>query len=85
MGRFLVAGLIGGWIAFAANMLAFAMIDQLNQKLPKEKQFSLLWYGSGFKRQHRELYPESKLVPLLNACSIGLIIWFLVSAWVFIH
>jgi len=82
MARLLVVGLIGGGIAFTANMLAFAIIDQINQKLPKESQVSWLWYGNEIKKQHREMYPNSKLVPLLNACSFGLVIWFLIGIWI---
>jgi hypothetical protein len=49
MARLLVVGLIGGGIAFTANMLAFAIIDEINQKLPKESQVSLVWYGNEIK------------------------------------
>jgi hypothetical protein len=85
MAKFLVLGLIGGGIAFSANLLAFAMIEQINQKVSEDKQISLFWYGSRIGRQHRELYLNSKLAYQLNICTVCLVIWFLVSSWIIGH
>ena len=84
MARLLVVSLIGGGIALAANMLSFSIVAQINQKLPKEKHLSFIWWGSEIKQQHRELYPNSKRVPTLNALTAGLVVWFLVSVWVWV-
>jgi hypothetical protein len=81
MVRFQIFGLIGAGIALTANMLAHEMIDQINQKLPKEKQISWFWYLTEIKRQHKTMYPNSKLSLLLNICSVGLVVWFLVIIW----
>jgi len=80
--RFFVIGAIGGILGFTANMLALEMLDQVNQKLPAEKQISWMWYGTpGIKRQHKEMYPDSKLRFLLNVCAAGLVVMFLATMW----
>ena len=80
--RFFVIGAIGGILGFTANMLALEMLDQVNQKLPADKQISWMWYGNlRIKRQHREMYPDSKLRFLLNVCVAGLAVLFLATMW----
>jgi hypothetical protein len=84
MVRFQIVGHIGAGIALTANMLAYEMIDQINQKLPKEKQISWNWYLTGIKRQHKDMYPNSRLNLLVNVCSVGLVVWFLVIIWIWV-
>jgi hypothetical protein len=77
----IVLALIGGAFAFAANMIAFEMIDQINAKVPEAERLGLLFWGTGIKKQHRTLYPKSRLVPAMNACMVFLVLTFIALVW----
>jgi|HubBroStandDraft_4_1064222.scaffolds.fasta_scaffold105131_2 hypothetical protein len=72
---------IGGGSAFTANMLALAMVDQINLKLPEKEHISLWAWDLTLGRKHKRLYPESKLSFLFSLCWISMAVCFLILLW----
>jgi hypothetical protein len=72
----IVIGLVGGAFAFTANMIAFEIIDQINKTLPDSEHLSWLGWGTGIKKHHRLLYPESRLVLAMNVCTALMVVTF---------
>jgi hypothetical protein len=73
--------------AMLGTFKSFEMIDKVNERLPKEKQFeSLGWYSSKYQRldrEYRRLYPDGRLlmqVRILGALGIACS---LISGWGF--
>jgi hypothetical protein len=71
--------------AIALTFVVFQMVDNVNEKLPEERQFSHLgWYWSKYGRllaEYRRLYPESSLLRRFRILSMVLFVCFFVSAW----
>jgi hypothetical protein len=70
-----------------ATFKMLAMVDQVNERLPKEEQFDPLgWYLTKTQRLHREykrLYPDGRLLlQYYVACGLG-IVCLLICAWGF--
>jgi len=83
--RAIVVALIGGSFAIFANMISFAMIGKINERVPENERISYFWWGTEVRRRFKELYPESRLTLLLDLCVILMVICFLVllRVWVF--
>jgi hypothetical protein len=71
--------------AILANMISFIMIGKINVVRPENERISYLWWGTGVRKQFKQLYPGNKLVFLLDACFVLMILCFvfLVRFWVF--
>jgi hypothetical protein len=70
-----------------ATFKMLGMVDQVNERLPKEEQFEPLgWYLTKTQRLHREykrLYPDGRLLlQYYVACVLG-IVCLLICAWGF--
>jgi hypothetical protein len=59
---------IGGGFACTANMLALAMVDQINLKLTEKERISQWAWDLKVGQKHKRLYPESKLSFLFGLC-----------------
>jgi hypothetical protein len=83
--RAIVVGLIGGSFAIFANMISFAMIGKINERVPESERISYFWWGTEVRKRFKELYPESRLTLLLDLCVILMVVSFLVllRVWVF--
>jgi hypothetical protein len=79
--RTLIVIAIGGSLAIMANMLAYVIIGQINERLPEGERISYLRWGLGIRKKHRDLYPDSKLVYLFDLCCILAVICFPVLLW----
>jgi hypothetical protein len=79
--KMIVVALIGGVFALSANLLAFTMIDQINQKVPEGQKVHWFFWGTEIKKKHRALYPDGKLVSVLNILTWLLVAAFLVECW----
>ena len=80
-----VIALIGGGFALAANLVYFTMIGQINQKVPDRQKVDLISWGPEVKKKHRALYPDSKLVSVVNALTWLVVVSFLVLIWFNFH
>jgi hypothetical protein len=83
--RAIVVALIGGSFAIFANMISFAMIGRINERVPENERISYSWWGTEVRRRFEHLYPESKLTLLLDLCIVLIVVCFLVLLrfWVF--
>jgi hypothetical protein len=72
---------IGGGFAFTANMLALAMVDQINLKLTEKERISQWAWDLTVGRKHKRLYPESKLSFLFGLCWISVVVCFPILLW----
>lgn len=76
---------IAGCLVVAANGLYFKMVAQVNQQLPPGRRFSfmVMYPGNGMSvaREHRRLYPGSKLRFLSNLLFTAAVVLFLVALW----
>jgi len=76
-----VGGLVVGRLALAANLVAFAMIEQINQKVSEGQNVDCFFWGTEIKKRHQALYPDSKLVSVLNSLTFTMAASFLVLCW----
>ena len=83
--KMIVVALIGGGFALAANLVAFAIIDQINQKVPEGQKVDWFFWGTGIKKTHQTLYPDSKLVLAINILTWLMVVSFLVLCWFVLH
>ncbi len=83
--KMIVVALLGGAFALAANLLAFTIIDQINQKVPEGQKFRWFFWGTEIKKKRHPLYPHSKLVSVLNILAWLLVATFLVECWFILH
>lgn len=83
--QMIVMGLLGGAFALSANLVAFAMIEQINQKVPEGEKVHWFFWGTEIKKRHQALYPDSKLVPVINALTWQMVASFLVLCWFILH
>ncbi len=77
----IIVALIGGGFAIMGNMLALIIIGEINQKVSEGQRISYFWWGTGIRKQHRWLYPDSKLVLLFDTCWISLVLCFPILLW----
>lgn len=86
-----VIGIVALVCVSACGMLSalasLEMADKVNEKLPKEDQFSTLgWYWEKTRRLHREynrLYPSGHLSRNLRLLAGLMLACLLISAWSF--
>jgi hypothetical protein len=78
------------WIFYLrdlANLVLYAIVGEVNRKLPEDRQFKyLFWYPgkvSLLKKEYRRLYPEGNLASLFNACAGLSAFLMLAFAWQF--
>jgi len=83
--KIIIVGLVGGAFAFAANLVAFAIIGQINQKVPEGKRVNLFFWGTEIRKKHRALYPRSKLVSAMDVCTSLMVLAFLALCWLVLH
>jgi hypothetical protein len=83
--RLIVVGLLGGAFALSANLVAFEMIEQINHKVPEGEKVHWFFWGTEIKKRHHALYPDSKLVPVLNTLTWLMVASFLVGSWFVLH
>jgi hypothetical protein len=76
----IMLGVVGGAFAFTANMLALAIIDQINQKVPEGERVDWIRWG-GIRKKHRKLYPESRLVLAMDICGALMVLAFIAAIW----
>jgi hypothetical protein len=83
--RAMVVALMGGSFAIFANMISFAMIGKINERVPERERISHFWWGTEVRKRFKKLYPESRLTLLLDLCLILMVVCFLVllRVWVF--
>lgn len=83
--RAIVVALMAGSFAIFANMICFAMIGKINERVPDNERISYFWWGTEVRKRFKKLYPESKLTLLLDLCVILMAVCFLVQlrVWVF--
>jgi hypothetical protein len=83
--RVIVAALLGGTFAIAANILSFLMIGKINEIAPENEQISYLRWGTEVRKRYKEFFPASKLPLLVNICFVLMLVSFvfLVRFWVF--
>ena len=83
--RAIVVALMGGSFAIFANMISFAMIGKINERVPERERISHFWWGTEVRKRFKELYPESRLTLLLDSCVVLIVVCFLVllRVWVF--
>jgi hypothetical protein len=83
--KMIIVSLVGGVFALAANLIAFTIIDQINQKVPTDQRVGFFLWGTEIKKKHRALYPDSKLVLAMNICGNLMAVTFLVLSWFVFH
>ena len=76
--------LLGGGFAFAANVIAMTMVEQINVKLPEGKRLPSLRWGIGITKQHRQFYPNSELAISFYLCLLCNCICFIAAFWIWI-
>jgi ABC-type lipoprotein release transport system permease subunit len=83
--RAIVIALMGGSFAIIANMISFAMIGKINERVPERERISYFWWGTEVRKRFKKLYPKSRLTLVLDLCVILMVICFLVllRVWVF--
>ena len=68
-----------------ANLLYFRILAQVNQQLPPDRRlsFMVMYPGKGMRvaREHRRLYPESKLRLTSNLMFAAALVFFLLALW----
>lgn len=81
----IVAGVLGGVSALAANLISFSMIEKLNDRLPEGQRISYFWWGTNVRKRFRQLYPENNRVLALDTCLVVMLVSFVVVVrfWVF--
>jgi hypothetical protein len=83
--RAVIVACLGGFFAIVANTLSFMMIGKINERVPKGDRISYFWWGTEVRRRFKALYPQSRLVTLLDSCVILMTLCFAFSIrfWVF--
>jgi hypothetical protein len=83
--RAIVVALIGGSFAIFANMISFAMIGKINERVLESERISYFWWGTEVRKRFKKLYPESRLTLLLDLCVVLMVVsfLFLLRVWVF--
>lgn len=79
--RTLIIAAIAGSFAICANILAFVMVEQINQKVVGNERVSFLAWDSRMRKKHRELYPQSKLAFAFDLCIILMVACFPFLLW----
>ena len=83
--RVIIAACLMGSFAVLANTLSFIMIGKINERVPENERISYFWWGTEVRRRFKQLYPENRLVVLLDSCVVLMAVCFvfLIRFWVF--
>lgn len=80
----LACGSICGLVSSIAN---WQMVDEVNEKLPKEGQVAALWWSASKRlrlhREYKRLYADGRLLLKLRVLAALMIVCLLVCAWGF--
>ncbi|OLE85586.1 MAG: hypothetical protein AUG07_04290 [Acidobacteria bacterium 13_1_20CM_2_60_10] len=81
----IIAGCLMGSFAVLCNMLSFMMIGKINARVPENERVSYFWWGTEVRKRYKKLYPQSRLVFLLDLSLIFMVLCFLflIRFWVF--
>jgi hypothetical protein len=81
----IIVACLGGSFAILANMVSFIMIGKINERVPEHERISYFWWGTEVRKRYKQLYPESKLIFLLNLSIVFMVLCFLflIRFWVF--
>jgi len=73
----------GSSAAVLANIISFIMIGKVNERGPQEERISYIFWGTNVRRRYKQLYPDSKLVLLLDSCVVLMVLCFiaLIRLW----
>jgi hypothetical protein len=80
----IAAFIVGTAAAISANLISFRMIGKINAQMPEQKISYVLW-GGEVRSRFKRLYPESRLVLLLDLSVVVMILAFcaLAKFWIF--
>lgn len=73
-----IAGCVMGSFAVFANLISFAMVGKINERVPENERLSYLRWGTEVRRKFRQLYPGNRLVVLLDVCIVLMALSFIV-------
>jgi hypothetical protein len=73
----ILAGCLMASAAFLANMISFAMIDKINERLPESERTSYFQWGTQVRVRYKQIYPGSRLVLLLDTCVVMMVLCFI--------
>jgi hypothetical protein len=81
----IIAGSLGASATIFANVISFVMIGKINERVPESRRISYVWWGTDVRTRFRQLYPENRLVLLLDSCVAMTVLCFIVLMrfWVF--
>jgi len=81
----IIAACLMASFAVLANILSVVMIGKINEQLPENERISYFWWGTEVRRRFKRLYPNHRLVFLLDSCLVLMILCFifLIRSWVF--
>jgi hypothetical protein len=71
----------------ALDLYEYEMIDKVNEKLPTEEQFGVLWWSVSksqrLNREYKRLYPDGGLLLKIRVLTALIFACLLVCAWGF--
>jgi hypothetical protein len=67
---------LGASFAIFANMLSFIMIGKINERVPENERISYLWWGTEVRKKFKQIYPDNRLVLLLDSCVVLMVLLF---------
>ena len=81
----IMAFICGVACAITASVVAFKMVDRVNEKLPEEQQLSPLWWHLPkllrLLTEYKRIYPDEGLARRFRVLTVLLFAFFLVAAW----
>ncbi|HEX2762043.1 MAG TPA: hypothetical protein VHM27_16085 [Rhizomicrobium sp.] len=72
----IAAWFVGTIAAISANLISVNMIGKINDQSPQHKKISYVFWGGEVRSRFKQLFPESKLVLLLDACVVAVALSF---------
>jgi type IV secretory pathway TraG/TraD family ATPase VirD4 len=79
--RDVIIVLMGGSFAILANLLYFIMIGKVNERVPESERISYFWWGTEVRKKYKRLYPEGRLAIVADACTVCLVVFFVLGVW----
>ena len=76
---------LGASAAILGNVISFVMIAKINERSPATNRISYLWWGAGVRTRFKQLYPDKRLVLLVDCCVAIMVLCLVVviKFWVF--
>ena len=69
----------------ASNLVSLEMVDKVNERLPKEQQFSPLWWywpkTLRLWREYKRLYPDGGLLRRARTLAVLMFAGLLICVW----